>query len=226
MTDTIERRETRGTVELRAGGTKGKRAGGYALMFNKRSQNLGGFVEVVAPTLPDETLARGLDVLGRYQHDSNMLLGRTDAQTLRLTKDGTGLDYDVDLPDTSYARDLTALLERGDVRGSSFAFRLAEDGEEWGFTESGFPERTLHRGIIVDVAPVVTPAYIDTTSGLRSLAEHRSLDVQTVIAAASCNELGTLLRAKEPKVIDLGAVGVRARLARARMVMDTDGVKN
>jgi hypothetical protein len=213
----IERRETRGTVELRAAGPKGKRAGGYAMKFNTPSQNLGGFVERVMPSFPDQTLADGLDVLGRYQHDSNFLLGRTAAETLRLQKDGIGLDYEADLPDTSYARDLTALLERGDVRGSSFAFRLTEDGDSWGFTDRGFPQRDLHRGIIVDVAPVVTPAYLDTSSGLRSLAEHRSLDLQTVVAAAAHNELGDLLRAKEPVVIDLGPVQQRLRQVKLAM---------
>ncbi len=227
MTAIIERRETRGTVELRAAGPKGKKAGGYAIKFGMRSQNLGGFVERVDPGLVDETIDRGLDVLARYQHDSNMLLGRTASQTLRLTKDGTGLDYDTDLPDTSYARDLAVLLERGDVTGSSFAFRLAADGgDSWGETESGFPERTLLRGIIIDVAPVVTPAYLDATSGLRSLAEQRGLDLDVVKRAAAHNELGQLMRAGAPVVIDLGAVGVRARLARARMAADTEPVKN
>ena len=206
MTVTIERRETRGTVELRAAGPKGKKAGGYALKFNMRSQNLGGFVERVMPTFVDETLQNSLDVLGRYQHDSNMLIGRTAAGTLRLTKDGVGLDYEADLPDTSYARDLGELLARGDVTGSSFAFRVAVDGDAWGETESGFPQRDLHRGIIIDVAPVVTPAYLDTSSGLRSLAEHRGLDLQTVVKAAEHNQLGELLRSGAPKVIDLGQI--------------------
>lgn len=219
--NTIERRETRGTVELRAGSGGSKRAGGYAMTFNKLSQNLGGFVERVQPTFPDKTLGDGLDVLARYQHDSDMLLGRTVSETLRLRKDGTGLDYDVDLPDTTYARDLIVLLERQDVRGSSFAFMVAPGGDEWGWTEQGYPLRDLHAGIVIDVAPVVTPAYPDATAGLRSLAERRSLDPRTVIDAATHNELGQLLRAKEPTVLDVGgAVGVRARLARLRMDND------
>lgn len=227
MSAVIERRETRGTVELRAAGPKGKKAGGYAIKFGMRSQNLGGFVERVDPGFVDETLDRGLDVLGRYQHDSNMLIGRTSAGTLRLTKDGTGLDYEADLPDTTYARDLAELLGRGDVSGSSFAFRLAADGgDSWGETESGFPERSLLRGIIVDVAPVVTPAYVDSTSGLRSLAEQRGLDLDVVKAAAEHNQLGQLMRSGAPVVVDLGALGVRARLARARMDADTDPVKH
>lgn len=219
MTGIIERRETRGTVELRAAEGGKAKVGGYAIVFNKRSQNLGGFVERVAPTFPDHTLDNNLDVLVRYQHDSDMLLGRTVSGTARLMKDGTGMDYEADLPDTSYARDLYALLDRGDVRSSSFAFRVTTDGDEWGYTEQGFPERTLHRGIIIDAAPVVTPAYPDATSGLRTLAEKRGLDMTAVVKAAQHNELGQLMRSHDPKVIDLGAgaVGVRARLARLRM---------
>jgi uncharacterized protein len=228
VTGIIERRETRGTVELRAAGDKMGKVGGYAIVFNKRSQNLGGFVEQVAPTFPDHTLDNRLDVLVRFQHDSDMLLGRTAAETARLSKDGTGMQYEADLPDTSYARDLHALLARGDVRSSSFAFRVTTDGDSWGLTDQGFPERTLHRGIVIDAAPVVTPAYPDATSGLRTLAEQRGLDLQTVVKAAAHNELGQLMRAKDPKVIDLGAAGavaVRARLARARLAMDTEASK-
>lgn len=224
MTAIIERRETKGTVELRAAGSGMGKVGGYAIVFNKRSQNLGGFVEQVASTFPDYTLGNGDDVLVRYQHDSDMLLGRTSSGTARLRKDETGLDYEADLPDTSYARDLAALLVRGDVRQSSFAFRVAVDGDSWGYTEDGFPERVLHRGNVVDAAPVVSPAYLDATSGLRSLAEHRGLDLKTVQQAASHNELGQLMRSNDPRVIDLGAaVAVRARLARLKM--DTEASK-
>lgn len=219
---TIERRQISGTVQLREAPGGVKRAGGYAIMWNRLSQNLGGFVERVDPGFPDKTLGDGLDVLARYQHDSDMLLGRTAAETLRLKKDGTGLDYEADLPDTSYARDLAALLARGDVRGSSFAFSLVPDGDEWSWTEQGYPLRTLLRGIVVDVAPVVTPAYLDATAGLRSLAEHRGLDTATVQAAAAANELGQLLRAKDPKHIDLGALGVRARRAALDLAHERD----
>jgi HK97 family phage prohead protease len=222
VTGIIERRVTRGTVELRAAADdKGLgKVGGYAIVFNKRSQNLGGFVEQVDPSFPDQTLDNRMDVLVRYQHDSDMLLGRTDAETARLSKDGTGMEYEADLPDTSYARDLRALLARGDVRSSSFAFRVTTDGDSWGYTEQGFPERTLHRGIVIDAAPVVTPAYPDATSGLRSLAEQRGLDLGTVVQAAEHNELGQLMRSHDPKVIDLGAAAaltIRARLARLKM---------
>jgi len=201
-TSTLERRSTTGVVELRAGAGLGK-IGGYALKYNKLSQNLGGYVEQCAPGLADKSIADRVDVLVRYQHDSDMLLGRVSAETARVEADNVGVLYEADLPDTSYARDLAALAKRGDVRHSSFAFRTLED--EWGFTESGFPLRTLLAVQLVDAAPVVTPAYLDTSSGLRSLAEQRGLDLDAVAKAAAANELAELMRAGAPTVIDLGA---------------------
>lgn len=203
MTTNTERRSTAGVVELRAGGDAGQRIGGYALLYGRYSQNLGGYVEKCALGLADKSIADGVDVLCRYQHDSDMLLGRVSAATLRLTADDSGVAYEDDLPATSYAADLAALCARGDVRHSSFAFRCIED--EWGFTDQGFPLRTLLQVLLVDVAPVVTPAYLDTTTGLRSLAERRGLDLGAVTAAAAANQLGELMRAGNPKVIDLGA---------------------
>jgi HK97 family phage prohead protease len=202
-TKTVERRQTPGTVELRAAASGGQHLGGYALKYGTYSQNLGGYVESIQAGTFTKSLADGGDVLCRYQHDSDMLLGRTLADTLALEDLADGLDYDVEAPDTSYARDLVALVKRGDVRHSSFAFRCVPGGEQWGFTEMGFPLRTLVEAQLVDVAPVVTPAYLDSSTGLRGLAEQRGLDLDLVVKAAAVNELGDLLRAKDPTVIDL-----------------------
>lgn len=204
MSKDIETRYFSGPVEIRKGDDGKTRLGGYALKYNKLSQNLGGFVERLAPGAVTKTLRDGGDVLCRYQHDDLYLLGRTSSETLRLTPNDEGLDYEVDMPNTSYANDLMELAGRGDVRHSSFAFRTLED--EWGFTEQGFPLRTLLQIQLVDVAPVVTPAYLDTTSGLRSLAETRNLDLGAVQAAAASNALADLLveraELQEPGPVD------------------------
>jgi len=191
---TTEIRYTSGVVELRAS-SDGARLGGYALKFNKLSRNLGGFVERIAPGALTKTLKDGGDVLCRYQHEDEFLLGRTSSGTLRLSVDEVGLLYEVDLPNTSYARDLEALADRKDVQHSSFAFQLMPGGDDWSLTPEGFPLRTLTELHLVDVAPVVNPAYLDTTSGLRSLAESRNLDFDSVRAAAESERLADLLRA-------------------------------
>jgi HK97 family phage prohead protease len=211
---TIETRHTFGAVALRSDGDKPV-LGGYALKFNRLSQNLGGFVERVAPGAVAKTLRDGGDVLARYHHLDEYLLGRTLSGSLRLSADDAGLAYEVDLPDTQYARDLAALARRGDVQHSSFAFRTIAD--EWGFTEQGFPLRTLVEIQLVDVAPVVNPAYLDTTSGLRTLAEARGLDIDTVAVAAREGTLADVITPQDQREVEPGethsALALRQRRA-------------
>lgn len=214
MSSNLERRNTSCAVELRAADT-GTRIGGYAAKFGTLSQNLGGFVETIDRAFFNKSQADGWpDVMARYNHEDAFLLGTSRAGTLRLAVDDTGLDYDVDLPATGYARDLAALAERGDVAHSSFAFITFED--DWGMTEGGFPLRTLVSGKLVDVAPVNSPAYLDTSSGLRSLAESRSLPVEEVQQLAARNELGKLI-VPPPTVIDLAPAAQSDTHAQVRL---------
>jgi HK97 family phage prohead protease len=166
----LERRYLARPMEWRAAGDNGGLGvlHGYAAVFNTPSQNLGGFVEEVAPTAFNKSIGDNLRVLCRYNHDDNQLLGTTDAETLRLEVDGTGLAYDVDLPDTTSGRDCSVLARRGDLRYSSFAFYCIE--EEWSLTPSGFPLRTIIAAQLIDVAPVNSPAYLDSSVAVRSLA--------------------------------------------------------
>jgi HK97 family phage prohead protease len=198
-----ERRFTRGLVEVREGASM--RIGGYAAKYNKLSQNLGGFVERIDPGFFSKSAGDGWpDVMARYNHDDNMLLGTSNAGTLRLAVDGTGLDYSVDLP--SSRDDVYELVQRGDVAKSSFAFYTFAD--DWAQTDDGFPMRTLLSGRLVDVAPVNSPAYTDTSTGLRSLAERFGADMAEVRAAAEAGDLKRFIGgAAAPTVIDLAPDG-------------------
>ena len=181
----LERRFTPVPVELRVANDR-KRIGGYASVFNSSSRNLGGFVEQVAPGFFNDSRSRGWpDVVARYNHDDNMVLGTTGSGTLSLALDSTGLLYDVDPP--KGRADVLELVERGDIRTSSFAFQTLED--EWTQTDQGFPQRMLMTGILVDVAPVVSAAYPDATAGLRSLARAMNAPIEDVQALAKDNEL-------------------------------------
>jgi uncharacterized protein len=187
----LELRSLPGRVELRTNDKGGKVLEGYASVFNKLSQNLGGFVERVDPGAFTKSLADGVPVFARFNHEDNFLLGTTEAETLRLNVDGTGLHYEVDLPPTTAGRDVEILAERGDIRFSSFAFRTIDD--EWGLTPEGFPLRTLLATQLVDVAPVVNPAYRDTTAGLRSLAEKFDVKFEKVQEQARAGKLRDIL---------------------------------
>lgn len=225
----MERRFTPVPVQVRADNGK-RKVGGYAAMFKKLSRNLGGFVEVVEPSFFNHTRANGWpDVIARYNHDDNMLLGTTGGNTLRLWTDETGLMYEVDPPQAR--NDIVELIERGDVRKSSFAFRLDNNGDEWTLTDQDYPLRKLVSGQLVDVAPVNSPAYDNTSVGmrgveiaLRSLATKMNAEFDEVRKMSEENELkrffvrtdnrGVPKQVQPKKQTMLGASAALALLAR------------
>jgi HK97 family phage prohead protease len=183
-----ERRFTSVPVEIRASKGNHDTIGGYAAKFNRMSQNLGGFKEQIAPGAFNRSASQGWpDVQARWNHDDNMLLGTTGGNSLRLHTDSEGLVYDIDLLDDQVSQRLAKLVGRGDVRQSSFAF--IADADEWATDDTGFPMRTLEQVRLLDVAPVNSPAYLDTSVGLRSLAEKFHADPEEVRRMASANEL-------------------------------------
>lgn len=191
----LEIRNLARVIELRASKSNGPGAlEGYAAVFNRYSQNLGGYVEQVDPAAFNKSLADKVSVVARYNHADNYLLGTTDAGTLVLEADATGLRYTVDLPDTSVGRDVSVLAARGDLRHSSFAFMTLND--DWAVTEQGFPLRSLLNVALVDVAPVNTPAYMDTTVALRSLAHRLNVNVSDVCDASTDDIRSMLLDEK------------------------------
>lgn len=180
----IEQRAFAAPVELRAAAEGASGPGtliGYAATFNQLSRDLGGWFEEIDPAAfgqngPDGQLdmSRHTRVMARSEHDSRMLLGTTDAGTLRLSVDDVGLRYEVDLPDTTAGRDAAALAERGEYRYSSFAFRLIEE-PEWREDENDRLVRRVTNARLIDVAPVANPAYWGSSVGKRDLEEVRAL---------------------------------------------------
>ncbi len=73
--------------------------------------------------------------------------------------------------------------------------RTIED--EWGETPEGFPLRSLVQTSLRDVGPVTFPAYSDSSSALRSLAEARSLDLDALVAASAAGDLRSLIAPPE-----------------------------
>lgn len=165
-----DKRTHAGTVEARARENALPTLRGYAAVFGEETVIGGFFREVIEAGAFDEALARPDDVRAQFNHDSNKLLGRTTAGTLRLSVDQAGLAYEIDLPETSYARDLAASVARGDVSQSSFMFEVT--GEKWEYPPRSSGELPLRRVANVklyDVAPVTFPAYEGTSVSARAL---------------------------------------------------------
>ena len=140
---------------------------GYAAKFNSLSEEMWGFREQIAPGAFTEALKKS-DVRALFNHDPNYVLGRQSAGTVTLTEDDVGLFYEIDPPDTQWARDIVSSIERGDIAESSFAFSMSGGVEEW--DDSAQPAiRTIKSvGNLYDVSPVTYPAYPEATTGVRS----------------------------------------------------------
>jgi HK97 family phage prohead protease len=174
----FERRYFHSKVELRAASdSQPAMVRGYAATYNNASNPLmssqGEFVETIEPGFFDGVLDN--DVRALFNHDQNLILARSNngQGTLRLFTDDVGLGYEFTPPDTSAGRDLTVSISRGDVDSSSFAFRVKQGGDSWA-RQDGMLVRTLRAGgceSLLDVSPVVYPAYPDTAVSVRSLDE-------------------------------------------------------
>ena len=154
MSADLERRYIGG--ECRADVEDGRRIRGYAIRFNSRSVDLGGFVEVIKPEAVDRSL-KSQDVHAYWNHNSDKVLGRTGAGTLQLRKDSRGLAVIIDPP--SWASDVIESVQRGDVTGMSFGFRVVSD--DWRM-EDGLPLREVTDMIVSEVSIVSKPAYPST----------------------------------------------------------------
>jgi hypothetical protein len=160
--------ERRTSFELRAAGdAKSPRLVGYAAVFDSPSQDLGGFTEIVRPGAFTRTLASDRDPLALVHHMPQLVLGRRSAGTLKLFQDGKGLGFEISVPPTTAARDLLVSVERGDVRGASFAFSVPTGGDAWD-VRGGKVVRELRDVDLAEITITASPAYLDTSVARRA----------------------------------------------------------
>lgn len=160
---------------------------GIAAPFNRYAQ-MKGYRERILPGAFKKVLARAaqgrsdIDPCCTINHDPSLLLGRMSNRTLTAEEVSSGLSFRCQLPDTTYARDLHALIQRRDISGCSFGFGCNPDGsdEVWDNADdedlddddptrsrrsSKFVRRTLRNfSMLTDFGPVTHPAYTSGTN--------------------------------------------------------------
>lgn len=172
-----ELRSVSSKIEIRAASEGGSSPVifGYAAKFNERSTGLGYFVEIIMPGAFDNTDFSSCAAL--FNHDENIILGSVRGNSLKLTIDDTGLRYEVTPPDNQMIKDMViGPMQRGDLVGSSFHFQMDyEDptAEEWVWdTVNDVAVRKINKiSRVLDVCPVLYPAYDTSDSALRKAGE-------------------------------------------------------
>lgn len=177
-------------AELRAAEVGGNTLAGYAAVFDQATEIRGGWESIAAGAF-DDALGRDDDVVALRDHNPELLLGRRSNGTLRLAADDDGLAFEVDLPDTAYARDVKNLVAGGYLAGASFGFLPGKDNLST--AKDGRQLRT-HTQIrrLLDVSVVALPAYEGTSVALRSLLELASPNTNRnrIVAARAALALG------------------------------------
>ena len=148
--------------EVRADGDK-MTFSGYAAVFNSDSQPL-PFTERIAPGAFKRSLQARNDVKLLWNHDSGEVLGSTRAGTMRLFEDSKGLRVEADLAPTTRGKDLSILMQRGDINKMSFGFNVQSDS--WSPDGS---VRTLESVRLIEVSIVTFPAYEASVAQVRSV---------------------------------------------------------
>ena len=142
-----------------------KKIRGVASVFEKVSNDLGGFKEIIHQGAFGGLITKD-DVFALKNHDENLILGRNISGTLRLIEDKEGLKFEVDPPNTTYANDLLVSMERGDIDKCSFAFNIAEGGEWWEEVD-GIPLRHVTKvRKLWDISIVTYPGFSQTKAEL------------------------------------------------------------
>ena len=148
---------------------------GYFINYNSPAEyGRDGFYEQIAPEALTETLARNKDIKCFYNHNYDLILGRTSNNTLTLTNDEVGLfgSCKLNLND-SQARDIFERVKRGDISGCSFGAYIED--EDFNSNNNTF---TVKKVDLIEVSVCPMPFYDSTTMEARDKVITESKRIQ------------------------------------------------
>jgi HK97 family phage prohead protease len=229
VTTDLEVRSLLEPPEFRSQGDK-LVASGVAMRYGVKSTPIPGrkgqppvFREEFRPGALARTIQQA-DIRSHNEH-FGPYLARTANGTLRFTETRSEVAYELDLPDTTAGRDAAALLERGDIRGSSIGFQAIPKTVKWSVDEDGVALRSIGEARMSLCDLTVAPVYTDSTASLalRSLADERHMELRSLLEAAQRGELPTLL-ASDPEDEDTEQPPVGSDDARETTVIVRPGI--
>lgn len=173
--------------ELRAGVDDGDglTLRGYGSVFNEWTvidSWEGRFMERIAPGAFKRTLKNnGSRVRLQFDHGQHPVIGSIPiGRIMSLSEDRRGLYVEARLSDNWLVEPVRQAIAEGSIDGMSFRFSVVEDS--WAKLDSDMPERTISEVRLMEVGPVVWPAYEGTSVGVRASELAQNLlatDVET-----------------------------------------------
>ena len=204
MPSKVERRTNDVTFEIRASEIDPDKMTftGYAAVFNSPSEPL-PFTEYIMPGAFKRSLKSRNQIKLFVNHNMDRVLASTRSGTLKLSEDSKGLLAEAQLPPTTDGRDLSILMQRGDVNSMSFGFSVPARGDKW--SDDGM-KRELHQIRLHEVSIVTGfPAYEATTATVRAidaLATRTGIDADKLADALTRLEAGETLQTDHAGIIN------------------------
>jgi len=147
-------------LEIREDG--GDKIRGTAIVFDKLSEDLGGFREKIDSKAIENMSG---DILALWQHDTALPIARTGNGSLKLELTKNGLDFEMSKSDTTWSRDAFTAIREGLVNQMSFGFVV--DKDTWVEEKDKTPIRTINKLSLHEISPVTWPAYEQTSVSVR-----------------------------------------------------------
>lgn len=157
-------------AEKRENGTA--QVSGRPIVYNSPTDIGGLFREIIMPGALDGADLRDVPLL--VNHNSDMIpVARSRRNngnsTMQLNVDGEGMTFEasLDVMRNTTAAELYSAIERGDISGMSFAFRISD--QRWEGLDTDYPTRYVNRfSVIREISACTFPAYDATEINARS----------------------------------------------------------
>jgi Escherichia/Staphylococcus phage prohead protease len=168
------------TVEAAVPVVDGRKLRGL-IPYNVESRDLGGWRKVIDPGALDGAVLD--ELIATREHDRSKLLGRHPT-TLTTEDRADGFAWAVDLPSSPVGEDVRVVVERGDLRSSSWRMVVAPGGDRW----DGDVRHVRKIAELRDVTVTAAPAYAAAAAELRSQPDPATGQEDTMATEAENTE--------------------------------------
>ena len=142
----------------------------------------GTYTEIIKRGALDEADLTDTRLL--YNHDLSKVPLARAPKTMQLIHSAAGLEMVAELPDTEEARSVYTAVERGDISGMSFGFKVPEGGD---YYDPMTNTRTIHKiEKVYELSICPFPAYPQTSVEARAVMQNGEGRRQAIL---ECNKI-------------------------------------